>query len=90
MTKKEANKKVNLLFNKWKRDFRDSSIVPDDVFYKSLSDFKKECLTLHNVVGLYEVISDKNALKMASICSSVMFTEPHSMLMHLQKTTGTY
>jgi len=90
MTTKEANSKVSKLFNEWQRDFRGQNDKPTDEYYRDLEDFKKRCKHLHDVVGLYEVISDKNALKMASICSSIRFTQPFEMLMQLQKTTKTF
>ena len=90
MTKKEANSKAQKLFNKWRKEFCNSWQIPTDDYYKRLEAFKKECLHLHNVVGLYDVLTDKNALKMASICSSIRFVEPFQMLMQLQRVTGTY
>lgn len=90
MTNKEANSKVIKLFNKWCKEFRNYSEVADEDFYKRLELFKKECSQVHNIVGIYDVLTDKNALKMASICSSVRFVEPYRMLMELQRTTKTY
>jgi len=86
MTTKEANSKVVKLFNEWERDFHGKT--PDQKqegeFYKKREKFTQKCNDLHKVVGLYEAISDKNALKMASICSSLRFVEPYRMLMKLQ------
>jgi hypothetical protein len=90
MTTKEANKKASQLFNKWKKEFLNYSEMPTPERDKKIEDFIEECRQFHNVVGLYEVLTDKNALKMASICSSLRFVEPYRMLMQLQKTTGTY
>ena len=90
MTKQEANSKVVKLFNKWRKDFCDPLQSPTNEYYKSVEEFKKECLSTHNIVGLYECLTDKNALKMASICSSIRFAQPWHMLMYLQKTTKTY
>ena len=90
MTNKEVNSKAIKLFNRWVKDFSNSTTEPTNEYYRQKEEFKKECLKLHNVVGVYEVLSDKNALKMASICSSIRFVEPYRMLMQLQKTTGTY
>ncbi|MFT6879127.1 MAG: hypothetical protein ACJARG_000051 [Arcticibacterium sp.] len=91
MTKKEANSKVVKLFNKWRGNFRSQEKVDDtEKYYKDVENFKAECKQVHDVVGLYEVLTDKNALKMASICSSLRFVPPYLMLMQLQKTTKTY
>lgn len=90
MTKQEANSKALKLFNKWKREFRNYSEVPTDDYYARLKQFKADCKALHDVVGVYTYLTDKNALKMASICSSVRFVEPYQMLMQLQKTTKSY
>ncbi|MFK5981489.1 MAG: hypothetical protein QM499_01145 [Flavobacteriaceae bacterium] len=90
MEKKEANKKVNKLFNKWLKEFRDYSEEPTKEYYNNLDNFTKECKKLHNTGGLYTSLTDKSALKMASICSSVRFVEPYRMLMKLQHTTKTY
>ena len=90
MTNKEANSKVNKLFNKWVKNFKSPLGEVNDKYYNDLNLFKTECRKLHSVSGLYEVITDKNALKMASICSSTRFVEPYRMLMQLQKTTKTY
>ena len=90
MTKQEANSKAVKLFNQWRKEFNNSHQKPDAKYYKRQEAFKKECKQLHNVVGVYEVLTDKNALKMASICSSLRFVEPWQMLMQLQKTTGSY
>lgn len=90
MTTKEANSKVVKLFNQWQREFCNQNTEANDDYYKRLEAFKKECLQVHDIVGLYDVISDKNALKMASICSSVRFVQPYQMLMQLQKTTNSY
>lgn len=90
MTTKEANSKAQKLFNRWVKDFRNFGEEPNQDYYGRVEDFKKECAKLHNVVGIYEVLTPKNALKMASICSSLRFVEPYRMLMELQKTTKTY
>lgn len=90
MTKQEANSKAQKLFNKWQREFCNAATETTPEFYTKKEAFTKECFNLHNVVGIYEVLSDKNALKMASICSSVRFVEPYRMLMQLQKTTNSY
>jgi len=90
MTTKQLNSKAVKLFNKWQRDFCDSSTAATDEYFNKLKSFKKECLDLHNVVGCYEYLTNKNALKMASICSSLRFVEPYRMLMQLQKQTKTY
>jgi hypothetical protein len=92
MTAKEANSKATKLFNRFKREFNGGleAEAPTDEYYKKLNDFKKECAQLHNVVGVYKVLTDKNALRMASICSTHRFVQPFQMLMELQKTTGTY
>lgn len=90
MNNKQANSKAVKLFNKWQREFCDNSEPPTNDYYERLEAFKNDCRKLHNVVGLYEILSDKNALKMASICSTVRFAEPWSMLMQLQKTTNSY
>ncbi len=97
MTKQEANSKVRKLFNRWQRDFRatkkdfeDNWVEPTEEYYKELKQFKADCKALHNVVGVYTYLTDRNALKMASICSSVRFVEPYQMLMQLQKTTNSY
>lgn len=90
MTSKEANSRAVKLFNRWQRDFCSDSEEPTPTYYIQLEAFKKECKELHNVVGIYKVLTDKNALKMASICSSVRFVEPWRMLMQLQKTTKSY
>jgi hypothetical protein len=90
MENKKANSKAVKLFNKWKKEFSNSSTEPTQEFYNKKEEFKKECFKLHNIVGIYEVLTDKNALKMASICSSLRFVEPYRMLMQLQKTTKTY
>jgi len=90
MTNKQANAKALKLFNKWRKEFCNQSITADDKYIKSLEAFKNECLTLHYVVGVYEILSDKNALKMASICSTIRFVEPYYMLMKLQHTTKSY
>ena len=91
MDNREANNKVVKLFNKWKKDFHNpNGEKATEKYFKEVEDFKEECRKLHNVVGLYEVLTDKNALKMASICSSLRFVEPYRMLMELQKTTKTY
>ena len=90
MTNQEANSKVRILFNKWRKDFCDNKQAPTDEYFINLEKFKKECLSLHEVVGIYDVLSDKNALKMASICSALRFVKPYRMLMQLQKTTNSY
>lgn len=90
MTKQEANSKARKLFNQWRKEFCNYSEVPTDEYYARLKQFKADCRALHNVVGVYEWLTDKNALKMASICSSVRFVEPYQMLMQLQKTTKSY
>ena len=88
MTAKEANSKAKKLFDKWQTISRPR--FETNAYYLEKEEFKKECLTFHNVAGVYEVLTDKNALKMASICSSLRFVAPYKMLMQLQKTTGTY
>lgn len=90
MTAKQANSKALKLFNQWKREFRNYSEEPTPEYYDNQNKFKKDCLALHNVVGVYDILTDKNALRMASICSGIRFVEPWRMLMQLQKTTGTY
>ncbi len=90
MTSKEANSKAVKLFNKWRRDFCNNSEAPTTQYYEDLEKFKKSCKELHSVVDVYKVLTDKNALKMASICSSLRFVEPYKMLMELQKTTNSY
>lgn len=90
MTNKEVNSKAQKLFNTWRKDFCNQYTEPSEDYYKRLKEFNKECLHLHNVVGAYDVLTDKNALKMASICSCTRFVEPFQMLMQLQKTTGSY
>ena len=77
MKTKEANSKARKLFNQWKKGGT----------AEQKEQLIRDCLSLHNVVGVYEVLTDKNALKMASICSSVSFVPPFRMLMKLQKTT---
>ena len=88
MTSKEINSKALRLFNRWKRDFRGNTPTQD--FYEQRKAFAKECLALHSVVGAYDVLSPLNALKMASICSSIRFVEPYRMMAQLQKVTKTY
>lgn len=90
MTNKEANSKAQKLFNKWRMDFCNNHEEPTADYYNKLEEFKKECAQLHNVVGVYEILTDKNALKMASICSGTRFVQPFQMLMQLQKTTNSY
>jgi hypothetical protein len=90
MTTKEANSKASKLFSLWRKEFCNTSQQPDKAYYKKLEDFKKECESLHNVGGVYKILTDKNALKMASICSSIRFVEPYRMLMQLQHTTNSY
>jgi hypothetical protein len=90
MTTKETNKIVNSLFNKWKKEFKNYNKIPTSEYYKKLDEFEKECLKAHNIVGFYESISYKNALKMASICSGIRFTPPWQMLMYLEKTLKVY
>ena len=89
MTKQEANSKVVKLFNKWNKEFRNCKKVATEESQEA-QEFRMECARVHYIYGLYEVITDKNALKMASICSAIRFVEPFRMLMKLQKTTGTY
>ena len=90
MTRKEVNNKVVKLFNRWNRDFRNNSETPSDEYYDRLSTFKAECFDIHHIVGVYGQLTDKNALKMASICGSVRFVEPYQMLYKLQIVTNTY
>jgi hypothetical protein len=90
MTNKQANSKAIKLFNKWCKEFRNSMKGATPEYYQKLEEFKKECKQLHDVVGIYSAFTDKNALKMASICSSTRFVEPYRMLMQLQHTTKTY
>ena len=90
MTTKEANNKVVKLFNEWIKDFKNYQGEATPKYYEGLEKFKTKCANLHNVVGLYEVLTDKNALKMASICSSLRFVAPWKMLIKLQHTTKTY
>lgn len=90
MEKAQVNRKAARLFGKWKKQFRDSGAEPTDEYYKRLEAFKKECYELHSVLGVYEVLTNLNALKMASICGSLRFIEPYRMLYALQKTTKTY
>jgi len=89
MTNKQANSKVVKLFNKWQRDFKSTERATNQ-YFEDLADFEEECRQVHDIVGLYEVISDKNALKMASICSSIRFVAPFRMLMQLQHVTKSY
>ncbi|MGK0324847.1 MAG: hypothetical protein ACJA1D_000179 [Polaribacter sp.] len=86
MTKKEVNSKVLKLFNFWKKKLN-TQINGTEKYYSDLEEFRKECKNLHDVVGAYEVMTYQNALKMASICSSIPFVSPFRMLMKLQKTT---
>jgi hypothetical protein len=90
MTTKEANSKARKLFNQWRKEFCNYSEEPTDEYYTRLKQFKADCKALHDVVGVYGSLTDRNALKMASICSSVRFVEPYLMLMQLQKTTKSY
>ena len=90
MTTREANSKVVKLFNQWQREFTNYGEAPTDEYYKRLEAFKKQCRDTHNIGGLYQSISDKNALKMASICASLRFVEPWQMLTSLQHTTKSY
>lgn len=90
MEKAQANRKAARLFGKWKKEFRDYGTIATDEFYKRQDEFKKECLELHNVNGVYEVLTNTNALKMASICGSLRFVEPFRMLYKLQIKTKTY
>ena len=90
MTKQEANSKARKLFNQWRKEFRNYSEEPTYEYYARLKQFKEDCKALHNVVGVYTCLTDKNALKMASICSSVRFVPEWQMLMQLQKTTKSY
>jgi hypothetical protein len=92
MTNKELNSKVNKLFNRFVK-LQNSTVKSEkerDINLSKIEDLKKDCLTVHYIVGAYEVMTDKNALKMASICSTYRFVEPYRMLMELQKTTLTY
>jgi len=77
MKNSEANSKARKLFNRWRKGLT----------AEQREQFTEDCLALHNVIGVYEVLTDKNALKMASICSSIPFVPPFRMLMKLQKTT---
>ena len=90
MEKKQANSKAVKLFNQWRKEFCDNSEPATDEYFKKLNAFKKECEDLHNVPDVYYTLTDKNALKMASICSSLKFVQPYRMLMQLQKKTGSY
>ena len=85
MTTKEANTQAVKLFNRFVKYKNKSEATHDE-----REQLKNDCLQLHGVVGIYEYLTDKNALKMASICSTLRFVEPFKMLMQLQKTTGTY
>lgn len=89
MTSKEANSKARKLFNQWRKEFCNNLNVTED-YYTRLKQFKVDCKALHDVVGVYGYLTDKNALKMASICSSVRFVPEWQMLMQLQKTTKSY
>lgn len=90
MTRKEANSKAQKLFNQWRKEFCNQYEVPTPEYYERKKAFDQECVKLHYVVGVYEILTDKNALKMASICSSTRFVQPYQMLMKLQKVTKSY
>ena len=89
MTSKEANSRAQKLFNRWRKEFSGDEEATAD-YYSRLEAFNYECKKFHSVVGVYEVLTGKNALKMASICSSTRFVQPFQMLMELQKVTKCY
>lgn len=89
MSNKEANNRVNKLHNRFKKHLACQYPQIEDVYIEA-EFIRKEALKLHNVVGLYEVITPINALKMASICSSLRFVQPFRMLIALEKTIGDY
>ena len=88
MTDKEVNSKAVKLFNRWKTITRPR--FQTNTYFIEIENLKKECKDLHDVVGVYEGLTDKNALKMASMCSSIRFVQPYQMLMKLQHTTKSY
>ena len=90
MTTKQLNSKANKLFNKWRKDFSNNLEIPTNEYYAKLETFKDECKQLHDVVGCYEYLTNLNALKMASICSTLQFVKPYQMLQKLQHQTKTY
>ena len=89
MTTKQANSEAQKIFNYWIREIRPQQEATQD-YYSKKELLKNRCIKLHNVEGVYTVLSDKNALKMASVCSAIRFVKPYRMLMKLQHTTNSY
>jgi len=87
MTNQEANKKVTKLFNRFKKLKQTTN---SEQYYKDLEVLKKDCYALYKVIDVFYILSPLNAVKIASINSTIRFVQPYLMLMQLQKTVNVY
>ncbi|MFT7280519.1 MAG: hypothetical protein ACI9DM_000238 [Cyclobacteriaceae bacterium] len=80
MTTKEANSIVVKLYNEFKKD----QAAPKEDSVSRREKLIVKCTQAHHVGGFYEVLTNKNALKMASMASTMRFVQPWQMLLKLQ------